>query len=438
MCRASIIIVIWNGEMYLRDCLESVLSQRGPADEIIVVDNASTDGSVRLIQKGFPQVKLIENSRNLGFAGGANVGLRASAGRFLVLLNQDVVMLPGWLDALLEIFDMPGVGIAGCKLLYPDGKIQHAGGIICWPLGLPDHVGYGQPDDGRWDELRDVDYVTGAAWGFRREVMEQIGLLDEGFWPGYYEEVDYCFRARQAGWRVVYNPKSVGIHQEASSLGKGSKIYNEAMERGRLRFVLKHTPLTRLKEEFFPAEEQRLRDLSTDARSILAYAYFATLLSLPQSLEMTEKTSDNFDIVIERFANLHLLALSSLVSERSARMSHPDELHLLPALREFDFPSRVPVIGPVISFVRRLLYSLTAKWGVWAVIQQQNQINRMVEEWLRNQKEWLRNQSEIIIDLDRDLTLLARTVAEIEVRQRYLFRVLQSQSGIESSSKPEE
>lgn len=112
-------------------------------------------------------------------------------------------------------------------------------------------------------------------------------------------------------------------------------------------------------------------------------------------------------------------------------MSQSTEHRILPELREHDFRSSFPVIGPLISLIRRILYNLTAKWGVWAVIQQQNQINRMVEEWLRN-------QAEIIIDLDRDLTLLARTVAEIEVRQRYLFRALQSQSGIESSSKPEE
>lgn len=307
MCRASIIIVVWNGEPYLRDCLESILSQRGPEDEVIVVDNASTDHSVRLVQEGFPQVKVIKNHYNLGFAGGANVGLRSSAGRFLILLNQDVVVLPGWLDALVETLDMPGVGVAGCKLLYPDGRIQHAGGRIYWPLGLLDHLGYGQPDDGRWDGLREVDYVTGAAWGFRREVMEQIGLLDEEFWPGYYEDTDYCFRAREAGWRIVYNSKGVGIHKESSSLGKGSKIYSEAMQRGRLRFVLKHTSLVRLREEFFPAEERMLRNSPVEAYRILAHAYLVALLSAPRILEGKEDCE--LTEVITRLANLRLLAL---------------------------------------------------------------------------------------------------------------------------------
>ncbi|MDW8068304.1 MAG: hypothetical protein RML46_05265 [Anaerolineae bacterium] len=96
----------------------------------------------------------------------------------------------------------------------------------------------------------------------------------------------------------------------------------------------------------------------------------------------------------------------------------------LPELHEHDFRSFVPVIGPLISFIRRLLYNLTAKWGVWAVIQQQNRINQMLAEWLHHQNQMIKEQ---LIDIDRDLTLLARTVAEIEVRQRYLLQLLQSQ-----------
>ncbi len=108
------------------------------------------------------------------------------------------------------------------------------------------------------------------------------------------------------------------------------------------------------------------------------------------------------------------------------------EYHCLPELREHDFRSSIPVIGPLISLVRRLLYSLTAKWGVWAVIQQQNRINQMLAERLRNQEamlaEWLRNQEAMLVDMDRDLTMLARTVAEIEVRQRQLARMLMDRS----------
>jgi len=410
VCRASIIVVSWNGVPYLKDCLDSVLAQIGPEDEVILVDNASTDGSVELVRAWYPEVRIIENPRNLGFAGGANVGLRAARGDFLILLNQDVRVLPGWLDALIDTFSVPNVGIAGCKLLYPDGRIQHAGGLIYWPLGLPDHLGYGQPDQGQWDELREVDYVTGASWGFRRDVMEQVGLLDEGFWPGYYEEVDYCFRARKAGWLVVYNPKSAGIHKESVSLGKGSQIYNEALHRGRLRFVLKHTPLSRLMDEFFPAEARFLREASIELRRALARAYLNTMLIIPEVLCTREHLNLAPDIIAE-FSRLRSAALH--VSGGLHMMEIPELIQQLPPLREFDFPSRVPLIGPVISFIRRLLYGLTAKWGVWYIIQQQNKINRIL--WER-----LHHLEALLLDLDRDLTAVVRIVVEIEIRQRQL------------------
>jgi hypothetical protein len=105
-------------------------------------------------------------------------------------------------------------------------------------------------------------------------------------------------------------------------------------------------------------------------------------------------------------------------------MNLQEESPRLPELYEYDFRSSVPVIGPLISLVRRWLYSLTAKWGVWVVIQQQNRINRMVETWFRKQELWLHEQGALLVDLDRDLTLLARAVAEMEVRQRHLAKML--------------
>ena len=446
MHRASVIIVVWNGEQYLAKCLEAVISQKSLDDEVIVVDNGSLDNSVSIARK-YPEVKIIETGRNLGFAGGVNAGIEVAQGQFLVLLNQDTVMHPGWLNALIEAFNEEHTGIVGCKLLYPDGRIQHAGGLIYWPLGLPDHFGYGQPDDGRWDKPRPVDYVTGAALGIRRSVVEQIGPFDEGFWPGYYEEVEYCFRARQAGWEVVYIPQCVGTHLESVSLGKGSKAYLEAMHRGRLRFVLKFLDPLQLINQFLPAEEKYLLDSPPLLRRALRHAYYATMIhTIPEILRDTKIANQ----LLWGFSHLYSLALrGEMVTENSAKSSGTSSgvETQLPLLEEFSFPSRVPVVGPLISLMRRFLYSLTAKWAVWFLIHQQNQINQMIENRLREQESLLREQESLLreqesllreqesslrkqesllIDLDRDLALLTRTVAEVEVCQRHLMRLLET------------
>jgi GT2 family glycosyltransferase len=182
--KVSVIIPVWNGREYLPGCLDALLAQEYPDFEVIAVDNASVDGSAELIAEQYPQVRLIRSSRNLGFAGGCNAGLKVARGDVLVLLNQDTVVLPGWLLALVEALQQPEVGIVGCKILYPDGKtIQHAGGWIEWPLGLAHHYGHGELDQGQWDQLREVEYVTGAAMAFWGHVVKQIGGMDEGFWP---------------------------------------------------------------------------------------------------------------------------------------------------------------------------------------------------------------------------------------------------------------
>lgn len=433
MGRASVVVVSWNGEPYLKGCLEAILSQVGPQDEVMVVDNASADGSVALVRERYPQVCLIENEHNLGFAGGTNVGLRVAEGEYLISINQDVEIYPGWLEALLEMLATPGVGIAGCKLLYPDGVVQHAGGAIRWPHAFTDHYGYRQLDDGRWDRPRPVDYVTGAAWGFRREVVEQIGLLDEGYWPGYYEEVDYCFRARKAGWQVVYVPQAIGIHHESVSLERGSAAYLEALHRGRLRFVLKHCGADQIRADFLPGERRLALESAADERRILARAYFDTLMDMPDVLgEMclspAQKADDRQALIsgiTSDLSDLYLWTLHPpLASPRGeTRMNEQTQPMQLPTLHEHDFRSQVPLVGPLIQVMRRALYRLTAKWGVLAVIHQQTRINQMIAAYLQEHDARL-------IDQDRDLAHLARTVAELEVRQRYLARELSSRSSL--------
>jgi GT2 family glycosyltransferase len=174
---------------------------------------------------------------------------------------------------------------------------------------MPDHWGHGQQDDERWDERRDVDYVTGAAWGLRRDTLEQIGELDEGFWPGYYEEVDYCFRARETGLRIVYEPAAEAIHAESTTLGKGSERYLRAFHRGRLRFVLKRQPPERFLREFVPGERSWLgEELSRTERSAMSRAYRAAMLMVSTIYAAREKsrqpTLDSLRQVTEALASL--------------------------------------------------------------------------------------------------------------------------------------
>jgi len=279
----SAVIAVWNGEEHLAACLEALLAQKGVELEVIAVDNGSSDGSTALLRQRYPAVRLIENGRNLGYAGGCNVGLRAARGQVLLVLNQDAVVRPGWAAALCAALQEPSTGVVGCKLLYPDGRVQHAGGILRWPRAEADHWGHGQADDGRWDAPREPDYVSGAAWGMRRDTFERVGGLDEGFWPGYYEDGDYCLRVRQAGLRVLYVPQAVAVHAESTSLGGRSAAYLEAFHRGRLRLALKHLAPEQFLDAFVPAEREWLAGpVARDERLALTRVYRAALQMLPR------------------------------------------------------------------------------------------------------------------------------------------------------------
>src|SRR5690554_2286442 len=190
MLAASVIIPVWNGAQELPACLDALLAEpeitQGDC-EVLAVDNASTDGSAELLAdyaQRYPQVRLIRNPANLGFGGGCNVGLAQAQGEVLILLNQDTEVRPGWLAALLAAFADPTIGIAGSKALYPDGTLQHAGGVVD-AQGSGSHRGYGEPDRGQYDDLAGVDYVTGASLALRRALYEQIGGFDEGFGLAY-------------------------------------------------------------------------------------------------------------------------------------------------------------------------------------------------------------------------------------------------------------
>ena len=223
--RVSIIIVSWNTRDILRDCLASVAAQTTAPHEVIVIDNASRDGSAEMVAAEFPDAVLIANTDNRGFAAANNQGLAVARGDHVLLLNPDTIILDRAIDKMLDwMAGHPDVGGAGCQVLERPGVIQQTCFADHTPVNLAIiQLGLARlsrivPLFGRfrydgWDRRseRDVDVVTGMFLLVPRAVLEQIGPLDEAFFV-YGEEADWCRRIRNAGWRCVFTPIAQIIH----------------------------------------------------------------------------------------------------------------------------------------------------------------------------------------------------------------------------------
>jgi GT2 family glycosyltransferase len=257
----SIIILSWNGRDYISDCIAAISSQTDRSSEIIMIDNASQDESVKLAQAILPDIRIVQNKVNLGVSAGWNAGLSIAQGQSLIFLNQDVIVKGGWLEEIIDTLDRDErIGVVGSKLLFPDGiTIQHAGGYLLQPSGQGKHRGLMERDYGQYDEEVEAIYVTGAAFAVKRTLFDQIGQFDELFYPAYYEDVDLCFRARIAGYKVIYQPKAVAIHHESTSLGQQSTAFYNSYHLNRLRFALKHLPIEEL-DAFEALETNRLSE----------------------------------------------------------------------------------------------------------------------------------------------------------------------------------
>jgi GT2 family glycosyltransferase len=271
MVDLSIVIVSWNVRDLLRRCLASVTSDQGLVIrdqeaspnhqslitnhlviELIVVDNGSTDGSAMMVRDEFPAVHLVASDTNLGYPGGNNAGLHLAQGRYVMILNPDTEVRPGALAALVTYADAhPDVGVVGPQLLNPDGSVQSSRRRFptfttalfesTWlqPLAprrlLERYYVLDQPDDATLD----VDWVDGAALVARREAVEQVGLLDEGFFM-YSEELDWCRRFRQAGWRVVYLPTAQIVHHRGKSSEQVVAARHIHFQTSKVRYFRKH------------------------------------------------------------------------------------------------------------------------------------------------------------------------------------------------------
>ena len=227
----SIVIVNWNVCDLLRRCLHSIFSnlQSPISSQVVVVDNGSSDGSVEMVRAEFPTVHVIANTENRGFPAANNQGLAVAQGRYILLLNPDTEIVGDGLATLLAFADAhPDVGMVGPQLLYPDGSIQSSRRRFptlataffesTWlqpyaPRRLLERYELLDQSD---TVVQDVDWLYGAALMARREAIEQVGPMDESFFM-YSEELDWCRRFRETGWRVVYLPAAQIIHHEGKS-----------------------------------------------------------------------------------------------------------------------------------------------------------------------------------------------------------------------------
>ena len=231
--KLDVCIVTWRSRDLLRACLRSVVGQ-SELGAIIVVDNASGDGTVEMVREQFPEAHLVANDRNAGFAAANNQAISVGDSPFVLLLNPDTEVQPGALGAMLEVFatgetPVPPVGAVAAQLVLPDGRVQRScrsfpepAAVLYDAVGLarlfPRSQTFGRYRMTYWghDSRREVDQPMASALAVRRRVLDEVGLFDEDF-PLYFNEVDLCYRVKQAGWKIVFEPEARVTHHFGAS-----------------------------------------------------------------------------------------------------------------------------------------------------------------------------------------------------------------------------
>lgn len=302
----SVVVVSHNTRDLLGRCLAYVYASRGiVSPEVVVVDNASSDGSADLVEEIFPQVRLIRNNENRGFAAAANQGLRESRSKYLLLLNPDTEVEAEAIATLQEFLDKnPRAGLVGSQLLFPHGRFQHSAfSFPTLPMIFFDFFPiHWRLLDGRLNgryprrlyesqEPFPIDHPLGAAMMVRREVLNQLGLLDEGFFM-YCEEIDWCMRIKRAGWGIFCEPRARVVHHVAQATQKNwGPMYGE-LHRSRYRLYEKHySPLFQklahwlvglgIRREIVRAKEAAGRGEISTAELEKSLATYRQVLTLP-------------------------------------------------------------------------------------------------------------------------------------------------------------
>lgn len=249
--KLSIVIICWNDLRVIRDCLRSIYEGTHETNfEVVVSDNGSVDGSVEFIRKHYPQVRIVENRQNLGFARGNNAGIRVSRGDYVLILNPDTIIHDGALDKLVEFAERrSGAGAFGCRVLNPDGTYQVSARLFptvlrYWvsALGLPKLSSffiYEEYPRWRGDTERSIDWQSGCCVMFRGNLLKRLGGFDEQFFY-HFEEVDLCRRVWNAGYPILFTPEAVITHLGGQSVGRFPVRFEIEKHRSRYRYFYKH------------------------------------------------------------------------------------------------------------------------------------------------------------------------------------------------------
>jgi len=290
----SIILVCWNNKEYLDPCLKS-LYDTGMKNsfDIIVVDNGSTDGSQQMLAEKYPDVKIIQNSENVGLGKASNQGIEATKGRYVLLLNNDTIVNGPSFDFMVDFLnENPKVGAVGGKIFNPDGTVQSCYNnfstfweefLIATRLGELIRPGYPSIIDA--EDVKSVDWITSACLMVRRTALDQVGLLDENYFI-YGDEADLQYRIKAAGWTIYYLPQATLIHYGGRSMTRWPR--RKMVYRGKMLFY---------KKNYGPIRTFLLRTMLASL-SILKLGAWSLMLIFPAKRELANKElQSNIDVV---------------------------------------------------------------------------------------------------------------------------------------------
>jgi len=250
------------------------------------VNNDIGDKFVDETAQKYYKARVITAGKNIGFSKGNNLGIQHVSGDIVIFLNQDTEVSPTWLAETVSMFNLDEkIGIVGSKIFNSNRKtLQHAGGHI-YGNALTTHVGYNEEDKGNFDEILEMEYVTGASLAITRVALKCVKGFDPLYFPGYFEDSDLCLAAKVNGFKVIYAPNSVLYHYESTSLSKFSERFFYYFHRSRLRFVIKSYTFSDFFKKFLPVEYVWIRDfVGPDQVNPLREAYSNLFRTLPYVL----------------------------------------------------------------------------------------------------------------------------------------------------------